>query len=190
MFRIALAACLFLAAACGEASLPEPPRTPPEDTLVQPPVRPAPPALSLAAAETVAELRATAEAGTLRGLARRADAEDGFLSNFADESHFAHWDLLRRTGVDPNAKLLDLFEEPYAVTQAGAQSWYVWPDLAVLPPEDLIPEKLSFIDRARLLRLVGEEGIDVIRRGGDYPGFRTAISQDGRWLYFVHEIDA
>lgn len=180
--------CLLMFAACGVPELETPPpRTAPEETLVQPPTKPQPPELTAAVEETVAELRATAQAGTLRGLARRADAEEGFVSNFADEAHFVHWDLLRRTGVDPNAKLIDLLDEPYAVTVVGERTWYVWPDLAALAPGDLIPEKLSFIDRARLLDLVGDEGIAAIRNGGDYPGFRTAISQDGRWLYFIHE---
>lgn len=181
-------ACLAMLAACGgPATDVPPPRAAPEESLVQPPANPAPPALTSAVEETVAELRTIAEAGLLRGLARRASAEEGFISNFADESHFVHWDLLRRTGVDPNTKLLDLLDEPHAVTAVGDRTWYVWPDLAALAPGDLIPEKLSFVDRARLLNLVGEEGITAIRNGDDYPGFRTAISQDGRWLYYVHE---
>ncbi len=186
--RVRALSCLLVLAACGApAAEAPPPRPAPEESLVQPPAKPTPPELTEAVRETVTELRAIAEAGTLRGLARRANAEDGFISNFADESHFVHWDLLRRTGVDPNTKLLDLLDEPHAVTAVGDRTWYVWPDLAALAPGDLIPEKLSFIDRARLLDLVGEEGIAAIRSGEDYPGFRTAISQDGSWLYFIHE---
>ena len=50
-----------------------------------------------------------------------------------------------------------------------------------------MPERLSFADRARLLDLVGETGIARIRQGQGYPGVRTAIAEDGRWLYFVHQ---
>ena len=40
---------------------------------------------------------------------------------------------------------------------------------------------------ARLRELVGEPGLARIRGGEAYPGVRTAIAEDGDWLYFVHE---
>lgn len=176
-----------LLCACGPNEPAVPERPIPEDSLLQTPETPAPPELTTDAANTVEELRLIAERGQLVPLARRADEDPGFVSNFGSDTHYAHWDLLRRTGVDPNAKLLDLLEEPYARVQAGEQVWFIWPDFAARDAGDLIPEKLSFVDRARLLELVGDDGIAAIRRGRDYPGFRTAISEDGRWLYFTHE---
>ena len=58
-------------------------------------------------------------------------------------------------------------------------------DLAARDASDLIPEKLSFQDRRRLMELIGEEGIERIRQGEGYPGMRTAIAGNGRWVYFV-----
>ena len=124
---------------------------------------------------------------SLSRLVRLANAEPNFVSNFAGESHRVHWDLLRRTGFDPLAKLGGLLDGPYGTRQVGDQTWFIWPDLAALDAEDLLPEKLAFSDRARLLELVGEPGLERIRAGEGYPGVRTAIAEDGRWLYFVHE---
>lgn len=129
------------------------------------------------------------EANSLARLSRLANSEPAFVSNFAGEGHRTHWDLLRRTGFDPLAQLSTLFEGPYGVKLVGEELWYIWPDLAALDPDELVPERLSFSDRARLLDLIGEPGIERIRRGQGYPGMRTAIADDGRWLYFVHETE-
>ncbi|MEM9053915.1 MAG: hypothetical protein AAGB16_01205 [Pseudomonadota bacterium] len=150
--------------------------------------------------ETLAPLTADAEAkiaairevlarDSLNRLVRLANAEPNFVSNFAGESHKVHWDLLRRTGFDPLAKLGGLLDGPYGTRTVGVQTWYVWPDLAALDPEELLPERLDFTDRARLRDLVGEVGLERIREGQGYPGVRTAIAADGRWLYFVHETE-
>lgn len=124
---------------------------------------------------------------SLSRLVRLAEAEQSFVSNFAGESHRVHWDLLRRTGFDPLAKLGALLDGPYGTRQVGEQTWYIWPDFAALEADELLPEKLTFTDRARLRDLVGEPGLERIRAGEDYPGVRTAIAEDGDWLYFVHE---
>jgi len=80
-----------------------------------------------------------------------------------------------------------LLAGPYGTRNVGDETWYIWPDLAAKSPSELVPERLSFSDRARLFDLVGEQGIARIRSGQGYPGVRTAIAEDGRWLYFVHE---
>lgn len=144
--------------------------------------------LSSAARQTVADLRAIIESNSLSQLARYADRQQGFISNFAGASHRDHWDLLRRTGFDPILRLEGLLNGPYGVKSVAGETWYVWPALAALEPEELQPERLNFSQRARLEELVGESGIAQIRNGSGYPGIRTAIAQDGRWLYFVHEI--
>ena len=107
---------------------------------------------------------------------------------FAGESHRVHWDLLRRTGFDPLAKLGGLLDGPYETRQVGA----IRPGISGLILQRLRPKnccrrKLNFTDRARLRDLVGEPGLARIRAGEDYPGVRTAIAEDGDWLYFVHE---
>jgi len=185
-----LAALLLvgLIVSCGQSEAPVPPPRPiPDDSLLEPPETPEPPQLTTAALNTVEELRSIATRGMLRPLSRRAEREPDFTSNFGGDRHFAHWDLMRRIGVDPNAKLLEVLDEPHAAAQVGDEVWFIWPDLAALKPDELLPEKLSFRDRARLLTLVGEEGVQAVRDGNGYPGFRTAISEDGQWLYFVHE---
>ena len=96
--------------------------------------------------------------------------------------------MLRRTGFDPILRLEELLAGPYGTKSVAGETWYVWPALAALEPEELKPERLNFSQRARLEELVGESGIAQIRNGSGYPGIRTAIAQDGRWLYFVHEI--
>ncbi|MEM9570846.1 MAG: hypothetical protein AAF996_05230 [Pseudomonadota bacterium] len=135
----------------------------------------------------ISDIRRVLARDSLNRLVRLADAEQNFVSNFAGESHKVHWDLLRRTGFDPLHRLSDLLEGPYGTRQVGEQTWYVWPDFAALDAPDLLPEKLDFADRARLADLVGAPGLARIRAGQDYPGIRTAIAEDGRWLYFVHE---
>ena len=135
----------------------------------------------------IADIRAILERNSLSRLVRLANAEDNFVSNFAGESHRVHWDLLRRTGFDPLMRLEALLDGPYGTRQVGDQTWYIWPDFAARDAEDLLPERLDFSDRARLRELVGEPGLDRIRAGESYPGVRTAIADDGRWLYFVHE---
>nr|WP_070958632.1 hypothetical protein [Hyphomonas sp. Mor2] len=145
------------------------------------------PPLSEAAESKIAAIRDVLERDSLSRLVRLAQAEESFVSNFAGESHRVHWDLLRRTGFDPLAKLGGLLDGPYGTRQVGDQTWYIWPDFAALEADELLPEKLNFTDRARLRDLVGEPGLARIRAGEDYPGVRTAIAEDGDWLYFVHE---
>ncbi len=135
----------------------------------------------------IAEIRDVLARDSLNRLVRLASTEENFLSNFAGESHKVHWDLLRRTGFDPLHRLDSLLDGPYGTRQVGEQTWYIWPDFAARDARDLSPDKLDFADRARLESLVGAPGLARIRAGQDYPGIRTAIAEDGRWLYFVHE---
>lgn len=135
----------------------------------------------------IVAIREVLDRDSLSRLVRLANSEENFVSNFAGEAHRVHWDLLRRTGFDPLNKLGGLLDGPYGTRQVGDQTWYIWPDFAALDADDLLPEKLSFTDRARLKDLVGEAGLERIRAGQGYPGVRTAIAQDGDWLYFVHE---
>ncbi|MEM5516777.1 hypothetical protein WNY37_07435 [Henriciella sp. AS95] len=143
--------------------------------------------LSEDAQATVDELRRIIESNSLNQLARFADSEPAFISNFAGASHRTHWDLLRRTGFDPILTLEKLLDGPHGVKMVSGEAWFIWPELAALDPEELQHERLSFSQRARLEELVGESGIAEVRNGDGYPGVRTAIAEDGRWLYFVHE---
>ena len=145
-------------------------------------------ALSAPAQETIRQLRDIIDSNSLRQLTRLAGSQSGFVSNFAGASHGDHWDLLRRTGFDPILRLEELLDGPYGVKMVAGETWYVWPELAALEPEALLPERLNFSQRARLEELVGEAGIAQVRDGRGYPGIRTAVAEDGRWLYYVHVI--
>lgn len=157
----------------------------PEERFTEVPVEPAPIEVSKAAAKTRDALIQEATRGSLRGLGEIAARNPDFKSNLGGQSHDQFWDLLRRTGVDPNRKLRELFDQPAGLREIDGQRWYVWPDLAAKDAADLIPEKLTFHDRRRLEGLIREDGIARIRAGEGYPGMRTAISEDGTWIYFV-----
>ncbi|MBK8197371.1 MAG: hypothetical protein IPK75_03285 [Acidobacteria bacterium] len=157
----------------------------PDDHLAQAPQAPPPVEISDAAAATRDALLKEASRGSLKGLAKIAAGNPDFRSNLGGQDHLQFWDLLRRTGVDPNWKLRDLFEQPPGLREVDGERWYVWPDLAARDAADLIPEKLIFQDRRRLEDLIHEDGIAKIRAGEGYPGMRTAISEEGVWIYFV-----
>ncbi len=182
----ALMAALCLAACSPvneEVVVPLPPV--PDERFTEVPETPAPVEISKAAARTRDELIREATKGSLRGLGAIAARNPDFRSNVGGQSHDRFWDLLRRTGVDPNRKLRELFEQPAGLREIDGQRWYVWPDLAAKDAADLIPEKLTFQDRRRLEELIREDGIAKIRAGEGYPGMRTAIAEDGTWIYFV-----
>lgn len=164
------------------------PRRLPDETLMETPPPPPAPELPAAVIDTREAILDAARAGSLRRLSRLAEAQPAFLSNFGDVPHGRHWDLMRRTGFDPNRTLVELFEKPHAAKQVGDETWYIWPDLAARSSAELQPERLSFRDKARLETLVGEAGIAAIRGGSPYPGVRTAISETGTWHYFLHEV--
>lgn len=145
--------------------------------------------ISAEAQATIDELQRIIETNSLYQLARFAESEPTFLSNFAGASHREHWDLLRRTGFDPILTLEKLLDGPYGAKMVSGETWYIWPELAALDPAELQPQRLNFSQRARLEELVGDTGIAQIRNGEGYPGVRTAIAEDGRWLYFVHETE-
>ncbi len=178
---------LLALVACSQAEpevvVPMPPVQ--DDRFTESPEAPAPVEINKAAKGTRDELLQHATRGSLRGLAEVADRNPEFKSNLGGQDHSRFWDLLRRTGVDPNRKLRELFEQPAGLREIDGERWYVWPDLAAKDAADLIPEKLDFQERRRLEELIGEDGIARIRAGEGYPGIRTAISEDGTWIYFV-----
>ena len=141
--------------------------------------------LSPAAEATLEAIRAAAASGSQQELARLAAQHEGFRSNFAEADHFDHWYMRRRMGSDPNLAILAVLEEPFATREVGAEIWYVWPDLATLPPETLVSDRLSFLDRERVRRLLGESGMQRLAEGEPWPGYRLAVSESGRWVYFL-----
>lgn len=177
-------------AACGAPSPPEAQSTPagPAPVSATPAPDPLPSDLTQQAIEMQDRILSITGRDSLRRFAELADQTPGFASNFDGIDHFHHWSLLRRTGVDPLRKIEDLFTLPYGVREVGAEIWYIWPDFAAMDSDDLVPERLSFQDRVRLQELIGEEEVDQLRATGVYPGLRTAISDTGRWIYYVNDI--
>jgi hypothetical protein len=183
-----LAAAALALAGCSQGTdAPEP--AIPDESLTQSPQ----PAAQVEITQTVSATRDLllkyAAQGSLTKLARLADQSDGFISNFNGQPHQEFWDLLRRTGLDPNLKLRELLDQAPGLRVVDGERWYVWPSLAARDANELIPEKLSFQDRKQLRELIGEDGIALIRAGKGYPGMRTAIAEDGRWVYFVLGLD-
>lgn len=180
---------LFLVTACGGLNDGPVQHPQPEETLTQIPETPSELSMPSAVEATKDELVRYARVDSLSGLTRVAKRNESFVSNFGGEEHRQYWDLMRRIGVGPNQKLIELFAEPVGKREVDGETWYIWPSLAALDAADLIPEKLSFQDRKHLMELVGEGGIAKVRAGQGYPGMRTAISEDGRWIYFVLDTD-
>lgn len=184
-----LAALALLAGCSGEAGT----ARPPDPILTEPRAEPLSQRISTRdlpqpVLDTRAALLEIAEADSLRRLARFADSQQGFLSSLSDtRGHFDHWDLMRRTGFDANIHLPALFAEDPGIYRVDGETWYVWPALAARSARELHPDRLGAGDLAELRRRVGEDGVERIRAGAAYPGVRTAISETGRWLYFLHE---
>lgn len=170
--------------ACGREPEVEAPVVP-DESLTQIPKAAEPIKVSEPAEATRAEILRYANAGALRNLSRVAGRTEHFIASHAGDDPYLYWDLMRRTGSDPTVMLRELFEEAPGVREVDGETWYIWPDLAARSPEELIPEKLNFQERARLKELIGEVGIERLRAGEAYPGKRTAISEQGEWLYFV-----
>ncbi|MEO1028358.1 MAG: hypothetical protein AAFX02_04800 [Pseudomonadota bacterium] len=143
--------------------------------------------LSERAVETLTEIQEIVETGSLRRLARYADTHSNFTSNFGTEAHYDYWYLLRRTGAEPLDQLIRIFNEPHGKLTIGDQSWHVWPDFAAIDEDNRNPDRMDINTRARLVALIGESGADQMRKGAAYPGVRTAISDDGRWIYWLFE---
>ena len=119
-----VAAATLALAGCGQGvDAPEP--AIPDESLTQSPQ----PAVSVYLTETVSDTRELllryAAQGSLTRLARLADQSDGFISNFNGQPHQEFWDLLRRTGLDPNLKLRELLDQSPGVRMVDGERWYV-----------------------------------------------------------------
>lgn len=183
----------FSLSACGPSEPPSEMGSVEIEVEISRPQVPEPPAdtpeVTKAVVDKVSLLLELTANGQLRPLIREAEKNENFQSNFGDQTHSRHWFLLRRIGVDPAENLRATLNQPHGVKLVGSELWFIWPDFAARTPEELIPETLSFQDRARLRELIGDSGIERIRAGEPYPGVRLAISETGRWVYFIHDID-
>jgi len=133
------------------------------------------------------EILGILETGSLRQLTRLAQQYPDFRSNYGELDHYRHWYIMKRAGLDPIIKTQQILQQPYGIKDFGAEKYFIWPALAVRAPEDLEFSKLSFADRVTLQELVGEAGIERMKAGEAYPGFRLAIRQDGTWVYLLQD---
>ena len=150
-------------------------------------VKPAEGELPAAVAAKRDEILAMLETGSIRTMVRFVANEPNFRSNFGGRSHYEHWYLMKRAGLDPMEQTKRILQEPFGVKDFGAEKYYIWPELATRTPEELDYSRLSFKERAILQELLGEAGIERVKKGETYPGFRTAIREDGRWVYLLQD---
>ena len=137
------------------------------------------PALSPAAEETYARLQDIAARGSVYDMARLAAATPDFRSNDGGLSHREYWYLKLRTGDWPMAHVGRVLDYPYAVQETDSGRIFVWPYMAFSDPASL--DRRTERDIASLL---GEQGLEAFRSSGEWRGYRLAIAEDGRWLYF------
>lgn len=124
---------------------------------------------------------------SIRRLVRLAEENPDFRSNYGDLRHYDHWYILKRAGIDTIRETERILNESYGVKDFGAEKYYIWPGFAARTPEELEFSRLSFSERARILDLLGENGIERLKSGESYPGFRLAIRQDGTWVYLLQD---
>lgn len=77
--------------------------------------------------------------------------------------------------------LLHLLDMTYGTNRSGDSEIYIWPAAAIYESWDEIPDA----ELDELSRIYSEDELDQIAGFGSYAGWRTAIDQDGNWLYFV-----
>ncbi len=133
--------------------------------------------------EPVAEMRgAIAEAAiacdfatleTLAGPDMRTDFTGGRFENIPmweeDELYPALWLMVK------------LFDTPYAVVEGEDTTRYVWPSAFAYDTWDEIPA----VDLEALLTVYTQEELDYYSEFGSYALWRTGITEDGDWTYFI-----
>ena len=133
------------------------------------------------------EIIGVLEQDSIRRLVNLAEQYPDFRSNYGEIRHYDHWYILKRAGIDPVIATQKILSEPYGVKDFGAEKYYIWPAFAARAPEELDFSRLSFAERASLQELIGEDGLERLKAGETYPGFRLAIRQDGTWVYLLQD---
>lgn len=105
---------------------------------------------------------------------------EGFTFSYGagpDDSAAAHWRELEESGAEePMRVLAAILTMPYGRNESGS---YTWPTAYSESPTDEAWQALVDAD------LYTQEEIDLMRSGGMYLGYRTAITADGDWQFFV-----
>ena len=133
--------------------------------------------LPAAVEETRRAIVAAAEAGDYEAL-RPLISESRFQYTFGGPvagGAIAYWQELERAGERPLETLATILELPYVLSRG----YYVWPFAYTLTGVDDMTEH----ERA-LLAPLGDIDTLIIPDTG-YLGWRTGISPDGSWTFFV-----
>ena len=114
---------------------------------------------------------------TLESLA----SEEGFTFSYGQSDSAAeYWREVEETGVEeplPMRALATILAQPHTRNEAGS---YAWPAAYSESPTDEAWQAL--VDAG----LYSQEQVDLMRAGGTgYLGYRTAITPDGQWQFFV-----
>ncbi len=105
------------------------------------------------------------------------------ISFGGDIDPIAYW---KKTSGDGQGRsimaiMIEILEMPFARTDAGTSNEiYVWPYLAVLPPDKLTPAQ-----QVDLYRLMTASDAKTMRDFGSYIHYRLGLGPDGTWHFFV-----
>lgn len=132
-----------------------------------------PQGLTEAAAETWNAIRSAALACDYEALAGIA-GEDFVFSFGGGDDPAAFWRQAEAAGEPVLADLVRILGLPAAEDEDGS---FVWPRVHLEPEDDAAWEEVADIYEP--------EDISSWREFGGYLGYRTAITPDGTWVYFV-----
>ncbi|WP_011580300.1 MULTISPECIES: hypothetical protein [Chelativorans] len=95
-------------------------------------------------------------------------------------------DFLRQISGDEEGQeimaiLLEVMESGFVHLNAGAENeYYVWPYFFAFPLDELSPQQ-----KVELFTLLTASDYEEMKNFGAYIFYRSAITPDGRWLFFV-----
>ena len=107
---------------------------------------------------------------------------EGFTFSYGagpDDSAAEHWREVEEEGTEqplPMRALAAILTLPYTRNETGS---YAWPTAYQESPDASDWQALVSTG------LFSQETIDRMRQGGSYLGYRTAITADGDWQFFV-----
>jgi len=103
---------------------------------------------------------------------------EGFTFSYGGgDSAAAHWRELEESGAEePMRQLATILTFPFTRNESGS---YAWPTAYDESPADA--DWQALVDAG----LYTQEQIDQMKTAGSYLGYRTAITADGDWQFFV-----
>ena len=103
---------------------------------------------------------------------------EGFTFTYGEGTSPAeYWRQLEESGTEqPMRALVTILSLPYTRNESGS---YAWPTAYDESPSEA--DWQALVDSG----LYTQEQIDSMKQGGSYLGWRTAITADGDWQFFV-----